>query len=39
MQKSKIYEQNLTIFEQRERSFIQKYGRNEDGSISAFRHI
>jgi hypothetical protein len=25
--------------EKREHSFIQKYGRNEDGSLSAFHHI
>lgn len=29
----------MSIFERREKSFIQKYGRNEDGSISAFKHI
>jgi hypothetical protein len=38
-QKIKAYDNNLSILEKREHEFVQRYGRNEDGSLKAWKHV
>lgn len=34
-----MYEKKMSLFDEKESRFIQKYGQNEDGSLKAWKHI
>lgn len=38
-EKARVYDKNWEIFHENESSYIQKYGKNEDGSLQAWKHI